>query len=312
MRSQLPGHTPAWLDAIRGISAEVVVIGHSLMVLLVAGKIDPKLRTVLQMGSSIASNAVVAFFVMSGYLVGGRVIVEVRAGDFAVAPYLQDRLVRLLLVLLPALLVTAALDWATFNVGNGDLLLKTAVFPQNFRDLRAWDWTTLLSNATFLQTITAPPFGTNFALWSISNEFWYYVSLPCLRGVIAWRWLATRRGCRVHCRGDLRHRSRGYASPRLLVPDVFCYLGIWSYRCSVAWQSQANSYCSIAGRRCGSFSRARTATVNDRNRNHGTGGARADFAQRVHSSRMDRLAGSIPREVQFFCMPSIFRRLSAL
>ena len=163
------------------------MLGHALMVLLVAQAIEPDARAVLQVGSSIASQAVVAFFVMSGYLVGGRVILEFRAGRFAAAPYLRDRLVRLGMVLFPALLITAAFDWAAFKLGQGDLLLQTAVFPPNFRDLGPWDGATFLANAAFLQTITSPQFGTNFALWSISNEFWYYVSLPCLYGAIVWR-----------------------------------------------------------------------------------------------------------------------------
>jgi peptidoglycan/LPS O-acetylase OafA/YrhL len=197
MQAHLTGYTSVWLDAIRGISAQLVVVGHALMVLLVAGRIDSDARAALTMGSVIASHAVVSFFVMSGYLVGGRVLLEFRAGHFVAPAYLRNRTVRLGLVLLPALLVTAAVDWATFNLGEGYRLLQTAVFPSNFLNTGPWDLTTVLANAAFLQTIIAPQFGTNFALWSISNEFWYYVALPCLCGAFVWR--GWRQGAAASC-----------------------------------------------------------------------------------------------------------------
>ena len=38
----------------------------------------------------------------------------------------------------------------------------------------------LAGNATFLQTIRVPNFGTNAVLWSLANEFWYYMAFPPL------------------------------------------------------------------------------------------------------------------------------------
>jgi peptidoglycan/LPS O-acetylase OafA/YrhL len=37
---------------------------------------------------------------------------------------------------------------------------------------------TFLQNMVFLQTVTAPVFGSNGPLWSLSNEFWYYIAFP--------------------------------------------------------------------------------------------------------------------------------------
>jgi peptidoglycan/LPS O-acetylase OafA/YrhL len=36
-----------------------------------------------------------------------------------------------------------------------------------------------LGNALFLETIAVPTLGTNGPLWSLSNEFWYYMLFPC-------------------------------------------------------------------------------------------------------------------------------------
>jgi peptidoglycan/LPS O-acetylase OafA/YrhL len=56
--------------------------------------------------------AVMGFFVLSGYLVGGRLLQEVRETNrIDTKAYLMKRLVRLWIVLLPALILTLALTW---------------------------------------------------------------------------------------------------------------------------------------------------------------------------------------------------------
>src|SRR6185369_2558000 len=66
-------------------------------------------------------------------------------------------------VLIPALVLTAALDMAR---GEGPNLLVA------------------LANAVFLQTIAAPTFGSDAPLWSLAYEFWYYVMFPLLMLVL--------------------------------------------------------------------------------------------------------------------------------
>ena len=41
-------------------------------------------------------------------------------------------------------------------------------------------WDALLGNLFFLQGIVSPSFGSNAALWSLSFEFWYYLTFPIL------------------------------------------------------------------------------------------------------------------------------------
>jgi peptidoglycan/LPS O-acetylase OafA/YrhL len=55
---------------------------------------------------------------------------------------------------------------------------------------------TLAANAAFLQTILAPELGTNVALWSLANEFWYYIAFPLL-AILLWR--TTKLAGRVAC-----------------------------------------------------------------------------------------------------------------
>ncbi len=119
--------------------------------------------------------AVMVFFVLSGLLVGGSVVREIAAtGQVALGPYVLRRLVRLCLVLWPASGSAAVCLAAALGLGaveQGILPAETAHvaapsgagvqrgFPAN-RGLRA--------------------IRGNGALWSLFNEFWYYLLFPPL------------------------------------------------------------------------------------------------------------------------------------
>lgn len=130
--------------------------------------------------TSLGHQAVLIFFVLSGFFVGGSVI---RAGEsFCWTRYLVARLSRLWTVLIPALLFTAVTD-----------LFLSFVSPEVLQGAYSNLWSsgprqgeysasfcTFLSNVFFLQTILTPVFGTNSPLWSLSNEFWYYLAFPAM------------------------------------------------------------------------------------------------------------------------------------
>ena len=150
--------------------------------------------------SGLGHQAVVIFFVLSGYFVGGSVVYAWRKGDFQWARYAIARLSRLWTVLIPALIWTFLLDvWgqqmnpAAYlgtlreHYHSGPSLLVPASHGLN----------TILSNLSFLQGITAPTFGTNGPLWSLTNEFWYYFLFPT--GLLAVGVLVP----------GMRHRSNG-------------------------------------------------------------------------------------------------------
>ncbi len=133
--------------------------------------------------TTVGHEAVVVFFVLSGYFVGGSVLRNMRLGSFTWKPYLLQRLSRLWIVLLPALLLGFLVDhWGMHLWGALPGSLYTApagslVFPGlagrlNFR--------CLLGNALFLQQSGIQPFGTNVALWSLACESWFYLFFPLL------------------------------------------------------------------------------------------------------------------------------------
>jgi len=170
------------LDAIRGLAALVVFLAHARNMFFGSpgSAASTSERATATAALGIGHHAVIVFFVLSGYLVGSSVARAVSAGRWSARGYATQRLSRLWTVLLPALVIGAVLDLSGMRLfGHGTLYFAPpgqAVIlvpvPQMSGML------TLALNAVFLQTIAAPTFGTNVALWSLANEFWYYVAFP--------------------------------------------------------------------------------------------------------------------------------------
>lgn len=123
------------------------------------------------------------FFVLSGYFVGGSVISGLRKGGFSCGRYGQARLTRLWMVLLPALLLTLGIDvlgsmWNPGAYAGG--LSERFMSGPTIMQPAAHDLWTFLGNLSFLQTVTVPVYGSNGPLWSLANEFWYYLMFPLL------------------------------------------------------------------------------------------------------------------------------------
>jgi peptidoglycan/LPS O-acetylase OafA/YrhL len=118
--------------------------------------------------------AVIVFFVISGFLVGGNVIAKSRRTEPFLAKYFTDRIVRIYLVLIPVIL----LGWCLDSVGRHSLagfgLYDSVVFAGSF------DLNLLWPNLVNLQGIFFPAFGTNGPLWSLGCEFWYYIAWALL------------------------------------------------------------------------------------------------------------------------------------
>ena len=172
-----------WLDLIRGGSALLVCLGHLRNALLVdySELVYPNIAIkAFYALTSLGHQAVMVFFVLSGYFVGGAVL---RAGaKFSWGNYLTSRLTRLWVVLIPCLFIT----W-----GVGLILLDYAPAVLAGAHVESWhsgpklgeysaSMATLLANIFFMQTIVSPVFGLNSPLWSLANEFWYYMLFPLL------------------------------------------------------------------------------------------------------------------------------------
>jgi peptidoglycan/LPS O-acetylase OafA/YrhL len=165
----------AHIDAMRGIAALLVFVGHWRSYFFVDYpyvKHANALLTIAYFVTGLGHEAVIIFFVLSGYLVGGSVLRQMRVDCWSWGSYLFARLTRLYLVLTPALLLGLLWDlWTLHHFGVGSAFTS----PDLRRRLSA---TVMAGNYLFLQGILVPTFGTNDPLWSLSYEFCYYIAFP--------------------------------------------------------------------------------------------------------------------------------------
>jgi peptidoglycan/LPS O-acetylase OafA/YrhL len=131
--------------------------------------------------------------------VGGSVLESFRKGRFRPANYALARLSRLWVVLIPALLLTLGMDFAgmRFNPAayGGEYREEFMSGPGmgGGADLSALAF---LGNLLFLQTVEVPVYGSNGPLWSLANEFWYYVLFPLGVCGCSGGWEGTGKGLR--------------------------------------------------------------------------------------------------------------------
>jgi peptidoglycan/LPS O-acetylase OafA/YrhL len=171
----------ARLDWLRGISALIVCAGHTRNALLPDYADLPNhglLEQAVYFLTGYGHAAVIVFFVLSGYLVGGAVLAP--GSNFTWRTYLVNRYVRLWVVLLPALAWTWFMDQQTLALAPQVL---TGGLSQNWHSLPALgeysaSWQTFFMNMAFQQTANSPIFGSNGPLWSLANEAWYYLLFP--------------------------------------------------------------------------------------------------------------------------------------
>jgi len=185
------------LDLVRAIAALLVCFEHWRNLLFVDyGQIAShrSLFALLYVVTDAGHQAVVIFFVLSGYLISGSIFRMAQRGEWSWKLYLTHRLVRLWIVLVPALLLGALLD----NIGLRLHLAPTLYGGQTDTHMlgdvgHALHSGIFFGNLFFLQTILVPTFGSNGPMWSLANEFWYYILFPCA-------FLALRKGTRVQWR----------------------------------------------------------------------------------------------------------------
>ena len=176
------------LDALRGLAAVAVCVGHlraATLVDMAALNAPSVVDKLLYAISGLGHQAVMVFFVMSGYLVGGSVL-QAR-NRFRWSDYGMARLSRLWTVLVPCLLITWGIDQLVWQCAPDFLAGAGAVRSHSGPVAGQYDASvpTLVGNLLFLQTIVVPVFGSNGPLWSLANEFWYYLLFPLL---VVHRW----------------------------------------------------------------------------------------------------------------------------
>jgi peptidoglycan/LPS O-acetylase OafA/YrhL len=173
------------LDLLRGGAAFLVLAGH-LRAFVFQGYGELAYANVpikaFYFATGLGHQAVVIFFALSGFLVGGKALDDILNWRFSWSYYLLRRLTRLWIVIVPALLMTMVLDsigsWLTLGSGYDGRYFEMYFSGPSAPAGADHSLTAFLGNLAFLQTIWVPAFGSNGPMWSLANEFWYYVIFP--------------------------------------------------------------------------------------------------------------------------------------
>lgn len=161
------------ISLLRGLAALQVALAH------LRAEIYPGLRgltdaplayQLLAFVTGFAHQAVVVFFLISGWLVGGSLL-DKWPQPQALASYAIDRVSRLWTVLIPTFLLMLLC---------AHYMDQVTALPSHLDAANAYSTVAFLGNLVGLQTISVPNFGKNYALWSLANETWYYILFPLM------------------------------------------------------------------------------------------------------------------------------------
>lgn len=168
-----------YLHAVRAVAALLVLLGHARGNLLGSLYnftsthfwISAAITRILYWPFLVPQLAVVVFFVLSGYLVGGKLLRTDPDAPGVMTDYVVDRLSRIYTVAIPALIVSVAIFW-----GLAAWLGSTRLVQENDALVvcspRIGD---VLSNLLLLNKIFVPTLCSDAPYWSIQNEMSYYI-----------------------------------------------------------------------------------------------------------------------------------------
>lgn len=166
----LEGNISVYLDLIRGISAILVVMEHLSSRLFVGyGNVENHnvFVKILYLLNILGGPSVIIFFVLSGLFISRSVLKAITENKWSWKQYLINRLSRLYVVLIPALILTFILDSISVSYFGYEGYKTTSENLMSF-----------IGNLFYLQNITVGVYGSNAPLWSLNYEFWYYMLFP--------------------------------------------------------------------------------------------------------------------------------------
>ena len=124
--------------------------------------------------AGFSHQAVLVFFVMSGFLIGGDLLRRLDRTDPFLKQYMIDRFSRIYIVMVPALAYGFVVDSIGRRIFPDSGIYDGAFFDGVFNPINIV-WTLLQQ-----QHIWAPQAGANGPLWSLACEMWYYITFPLL------------------------------------------------------------------------------------------------------------------------------------
>jgi peptidoglycan/LPS O-acetylase OafA/YrhL len=228
-RAHLTPRASAHLDWIRGVSAAAVMVGHVRGLFFLdypeLSRKSPALALFYAL-TGLGHQAVMVFFVLSGFFISTSVTFALRERRWSWRAYLINRVSRLELVLLPALLLGALWDQIGLHLSSGYALYHAGLYKFYVPSVALRSTVSgFFGNLFFLQSIRFQVFGSNGPLWSLSYEFWYYILFPAL--VLA-----------IFSRGSVFGRvvnlALAIAAAFFIGPQISLYFLIWLAGAAVA------------------------------------------------------------------------------
>lgn len=176
----MPRHV-LYLDLVRGLAAQAVLVGHAVLLGYPAliGRED---------FFYVQSWAVVVFLALSGYLIAGSVKRHLEKGTFTLSGYVKDRFARIfvpLLPLIPIVLIGDRLFLGTppvsafiAKVDNGVGAILTNLF------LLQDNWVLQVVDRLFNADLSRRSLGSAAPWWTVALEWWIYLAFACLLALL--------------------------------------------------------------------------------------------------------------------------------
>ena len=176
-----PQHWP-FLDFLRATAALLVLLAHSRASYFVDIKVadqDGVFLTLFYFITGLGHQAVVIFFVLSGFLIGGSLTDSMQRGSFNPARYLIARFVRIYIVYFPALVIAEVIFLFGLLLPSGPMF--------EFRELNFGGVSQAICFLSGLQGFACAPWAQDPPLWSLGYEWALYLFAPPIIQLAVWK-----------------------------------------------------------------------------------------------------------------------------
>ncbi|MGA7385420.1 MAG: acyltransferase [Methylocella sp.] len=158
----------------------------------------------------MGGQAVVIFFVPSGFLIGGGLADSMQRGSFDLGRYLIARFVRIYIVYIPALVITETVFlFGSILLSDPGAGHNRQLFSQQQMDFGGVSQA--ICHLAGLQGVSCPAWEQNPPLWSLGYEWALYLFAPAIIQLIVWKCFA--RSSPGSWRAGLRDRGDGLRPP---------------------------------------------------------------------------------------------------
>ncbi|WP_028310237.1 acyltransferase family protein [Derxia gummosa] len=181
------------LALMRALAAMVVVVHHAGLMLF--GPLDLASMSglnawyekLLWLTAIAGQGGVMLFFVLSGYLVGGPTAVFIARGQFRWGDYFASRASRILPVAWASVVLSLVVAGIITAAGLPDPVAAREDFFWGMRLEETFDPLRILAALTLTHSLFTELLPTNTSLWTLANEWWYYLCFPCIALAITQR-----------------------------------------------------------------------------------------------------------------------------